>query len=286
MALRIVLVVLGACISLALIGLFAAAVSGRAKRAYPVMPPDQMIQINGESRKVSEWAAEFQPLMMLRSTTATPPLLWVYYEVVEQPDEVTFVYYHVWEDEIHPNPIYHNLYSIFRAAYYGFPVRDIEYFQVGVNRQTGQVSNLLFETSPGSDYYVTYSVHLVERLTKNGSGVFSMKLSEKNGQLISTKENVAVRFQNQRVLVGAATWNHLTQLVTDADADFTISLPAPLKFLSDADYSGMKFVRKSHGDYSSKDSALGLVFGGLSGLVLLSPFVLLMRGASLFKRKQ
>jgi hypothetical protein len=252
----------------------AAFISGRISRTYPVLASGSPVQIHGISRPVSEWAGVFVPKMLLRKENPSPPLLWIFYEVVDnQKEDVTFVYYFVWEDEIHPNPVYHWTYRLFRAAYYGSPVRDIEFLQIKVNRASGDVVEALFETSPGTDYFVTLSKHIVARVAQVEKGQYNLRLSERNGKIIEEKPDVMVCFQETHLLVEAATWNHLTRLAHCDDLEQLADFNVPLKELTDQDYRDFKFARKSQGDFKTQENSASLLLGGSAFVLLMGPVI-------------
>jgi hypothetical protein len=216
-----------------IVPLISASVTGYDQRTYRVLPPKEIVQIAGIRRSVEQLAAKYQPAMFLRSTTPSPPLLWVWYEAVPNQSTLDFVYYHAWQNEIHPKPIIHALYSIYRAAYYGYPLYDIEYFQVSVSRATGEVVGLRFETSPGHDYFAPVNEHLVAQFQRNANGTFKEERLTLDGNLVVVIDEVPLLFNADRVLVGVQSWNHLSRLLAPADQDFDITIQSPLKSLGD-----------------------------------------------------
>lgn len=285
MAFKILLIILGVWMVVASFGLLAAHLGGHVKRAYAVTSAAQRIEIGGEQKSAGEWAEEFRPEVTVRSTNFTPPLLKLLYEVIEQDDVVTFVYYQVWEDEIHPNPLYHKAYRLFRAAYYGSPVRDIEYFEVNVNRTSGAIEQLMFETSPGADYNVRLSEHLIAYVTRAESGDYFMRLTRKNGDPFGAQAFVPVQFEKQHILIGPVTWNHLTVLVDPNDRTYDRRFFAPLAYLTDETYASMKFVRKSQGTFQTVEKGVGAAAGLFGMAAIAIPLGLMMRVGCRIKKK-
>lgn len=225
------------------------ALTGHDKRTYKVLKPDDTIEIAGERVLVSELAITYKPKMFLRSSVKSPPLLWTYYEAVPNDKTVDLIYYYVWENEINPNPFIHKYYSIFRALYYGYPLYDIEYFQVNVSRSDSYVAGLRFETSPVNDYYTTVTEHIAVHIDKSVNGNYNEQRFTQGGKLIKRTSNISVKFDEPHVLVGVQTWAHVSCLLNDNDYD--IYLNAPLKPLTSEDYRHYKFVRKSQGDHKT-----------------------------------
>jgi hypothetical protein len=235
-------------------GFVFAYLSGHDARAYTVMLPEAEVEIAGKSIFISELASLYQPVMNLRQTNPSPSLLWTWYEAVRTDSGIDLVYYQVWEDEINPDPFLHWLYHIFRAAYYGSPVRDIEYFQISVSAADGDVQKMMFETSPKDDYFVTFSKHLVACYQQRPDGLFDASLRERSSGLeVSNPSGVAPLFEDHHIQILAQTWNHLTRLVTPADTNL-MQLPSQMKFLTGEDYAAYKFVRKSQGDYRTREN--------------------------------
>ena len=127
-------------LGLLLVGAFLAAfLTGRISRDYEVLSPDARVSLAGEEVAVEELAARFVPLLFLRPETTSPPLLGVWYEAIPTDEGIDLVYHFNWENEVNPNAGINPLYALFRAAYFGYPLRDIEYFQVGLDLETGLV---------------------------------------------------------------------------------------------------------------------------------------------------
>jgi hypothetical protein len=236
-----------------IVPLVSASITGYDQRTYVVLLPEEIVQIAGIRQSVKQLAAKYQPAMFLRSATPSPPLLWVWYEAIPNQTTLDFVYYHNWRNEIHPIPLIHVLYSIHRAAYFGYPLYDIEYFQVSISRATGEIIGLRFESSQGDDYFASVNEHLVARYQRDPDGTFQERLSSTKGDLISMTDEVPVLFNSDHILVGVQTWNHLSRLLTAEDHDFDVALKAPLKHLDNQDYARYKFVRKSQGDHQTRE---------------------------------
>ncbi len=256
-------------IVLAALLLAAAAATGYDKPAFPVLESGARVTIEGNETTISDLAAKYQPVMALRSTTPSPPLLWVWYQAVPAKDSIDLIYYHVWQDEINPNPWVHKVYSLFRAAYYGYPLYDIEYLQVSVSPQNGAITGLRFETSPGNDYFPTLSEHKLVRYQLCADGSYEELVIKKDGEVLSRTPGAPVFFEGQHVRVGAATWNHLTRLVAPAETDYNIRFNPELKPLAAEEYAHYKFVRKSQGDHRTAENTVGFVLSRLAMLVIL-----------------
>jgi hypothetical protein len=271
-----------AIIFLPLVFLLAAALTGHDQRAYNVLAPNDMVEIGGDQRSVAKLATKYQPYMNLRASTPSPNLLWVWYEAVPTEHSIDMIYYHVWENEINPNPNIHTLYSLFRAAYYGYPLYDIEYLQVSISRLNGDVDGLLFETSPQDSYFITLSEHIVDRYILKDDDIYDRVQTTRTGEKPIPASNVSVPFNGEHVLVLAQTWNHLTRLLSPADSD-AVWLDAQLKPLSAEEYAHFKFVRKSQGDHRTHEKRWTLALATLAMYFLIiipSGVILKLKGHS------
>ncbi|MBN2548992.1 MAG: hypothetical protein JXB15_07540 [Anaerolineales bacterium] len=266
--------------------LAAASLTGRTQRAYPTIAPDYTLEIAGDRIDVHDLAIAYQPIMHLRPEILSPPLLWVWYEAVSAGDNLDLVYYHVWENEIHPNPIIHKAYALFRAAYYGYPIRDIEYLQMSVRRSDGMVSGLMFETSPQEDYNVMISEHLIARYNLRPDGLYDQRITKQNGEFVSETPGLELLFDGQHVKALAQTWNHLTRLLTLEDSS-AYPLSTDLRNLTAGEYSRDKFVRKSQGDHRTPENPVSRVMGLLAMFFnLLIPGMLVVLLSRAHKKPQ
>jgi hypothetical protein len=267
--LNIILVTITLIVFLAAFGIVFAYSTGHELRSYPVLPPEAQVEIAGKTLSVSELALAYQPLMNLRKNNPSPPLLWTWYEAAKTASGVDLVYYQVWGDEIHPDPFNHGLYRIFRWAYYGSLLRDIEYFQISLSASNGAVREMLFETSPGDDYFIAFSQHLAARYRRRPDGLFDATLGNPSSGLeVSHLSGVAPLFDRGHVRVLAQTWNHLTRLLTASDSNL-IRLSTQLKFLTAEEYAAFKFVRKSQGDHKTRENPCTRRIASLANLILL-----------------
>jgi hypothetical protein len=252
-----------------LVLVLALALTGHDKRAYFVLPPDRIIEIAENKTTISDLASSYKPKMYLRPSTPSPPLLWIWYEAIPTEDTIDIVYYFTWENEIHPNPVLNIFYSFFRSKYYGTPLYDIEYLQINVERTSGKIKKIRFETSPEEDYFITISEHLMVSYFRKSGNIYDEILMTRKGELVDKRNNVQINFDETHVLVGVQTWNHLTRIITNEDDDFSVLQDAPLIPLSEDDYSHYKFVRKSQGDHKTKEKRWALLLANVSIFIFI-----------------
>ena len=85
--------------------LVAAALTGRDRRAYSTLKPDERVTIARPEISVHDLAETYRPLMHIRPSTPSPPLLWIWYEAVPTDDSIDIVYYFSWDGEVGPSRI-------------------------------------------------------------------------------------------------------------------------------------------------------------------------------------
>ncbi|TXJ05174.1 MAG: hypothetical protein E6Q27_06245 [Aeromicrobium sp.] len=233
------------------------ALTGHVPRAYEdqVLPVDSTVDIAGTQFTVDEVAARFRPSMSIASENKTPPILDVKYEVIDNTDANAWslVYFFVWEDETHPNALYDRSYWIYRAARYGYPVRDIEYVQIDVDKTTGEINRIRFESSPDDDYNPTFAQHYTDQYVQNADGSYRMFKDGSGDVKPFSLPSVQVPFDGEKVSLAAATWNHLYRLARDSDHLVDGSQSARLSYLTAEEYQNVKYVRKGTGDFRTSE---------------------------------
>lgn len=284
MIVRLLLIGLVVAILFVAAVLVAAAVTGRDRRAYRVLRPADTVILGGQPMTIVELASRYRPYVYLRETTPSPPLLWVWYEAIPRGNHIDLVYYFNWKDEVNPNPAIHRLYSVFRAAYYGFPLYDIEYFQVGIDTRDSSISRVRFETSDGNDFYQPFPTHITVIGERRADGEFVVSQISDSGEVLSGPRPSRAGPNGVRLRVGIQTWNHLSQLLTEEEVRHGfLRIPeaeAPLRYLSDGDYRRFKFVRKSQGDHRTRQNPRSAIVAILAVAIFVILPIRLIRFAA------
>jgi hypothetical protein len=266
--LRILFTTLGVFISIGILLLVSVAITGRVKRAYSVLPPEASTVIGNRPTTIQTLAEQYIPEMYIREMTPSPPLLWVFYEAVDSQKTIDLTYYYVWEDEINPVPLFNKAYWLFRAAYYGYPVRDIEFLEIKINPDTGKVIEILFETSPNDNYFITISEHIRARYLSQADDTYLEIRSNRNNIEISRQTGIKPLFNGLHVQSLVQTWNHLSRLLTNKDEDVN-KINITIRQLSDQEYRAYKFTRKSQGDHQTNENPLSVALGVIATTCLV-----------------
>ncbi len=256
--------------------LLAAALTGRDQRTYTTWPADTTIMSGEREVVLVNYAARYAPVIRTNPAHLPPNVEHIWYQAVVRGDTVVLVYYLLWENELHPNPIVHRLYETYRWAVYG-SVRDIEYIELHIDRNTGVVQRMRFETATDGDYNRQWTTHLYAYLDLNAAGNgYDYCILDHEGSCQSDYTLIdGVWDAGNRPVVGVMTWNHLYTLLPDDDyGAYTHVIDAPLRYLTDDDFRDEKLARRSQGDLkvqtdNSLRNVLRVIFWSLSALFTL-----------------
>ncbi|NTW31971.1 MAG: hypothetical protein HGB12_04995 [Bacteroidetes bacterium] len=225
--------------------IYSACYTGNKSRNYKVINSNEQIILADKSYSASEIAKIYQPVIRANPKYEIQKLLWTWYEVIDKSSYYEIVYYNCWENEINPDHTFDFLYKIYRALYFGYPIFDIEYFQVNINKKTAKAESYLFETSINNDYNQKIIKHYISKIKRISDTLFTNETYEKNGnKLISN--NLLLKTTLNRVHLGIKTWNHLLCPISEEnEGTYNVIFDSELKELSAGDYEKYKFCRKS-----------------------------------------
>lgn len=218
------------------------------ERDYIVLSPSDEIKVANHSYTVEEVALRYQPIIYQSPELAGPIPFASKYEVIPRNHELILVYHMYWQDEIHPNPIIHFLYRLFRIYYYGSSL-DIESVEIWVDSETGKITRIVFETEPSEDVKPFAPSHEHAEINLLPDGRYAKVESGK-------MRMVNLLFENGHVEIEVLTWNH----------DYSIhkgkamtSHKPPLSFLTDEEYAKERFVRRRLRKYVTRNEFLLLI---------------------------
>jgi hypothetical protein len=234
--------------------LLSAALTGRAGRDYDYLESGTVITLKGNPLSLEAMARAYQPQITMDSQYMPPNVVAIWYQAVSRDDAITFVYYLDWENEIHPQPVVHWLYEVYRRAVYGSE-HDIEYVEITVDTRTGDVEKVRYETSPAGIYNRDVPVHLVAVLEHNTdwTGYQYTVRDRDSGELLSSDTVAGIWNAENPVTLAVFTWNHLYTLrsVGASDDHADVAIEAPLRYLTDAVFAQYQFARRSQGDVAT-----------------------------------
>jgi hypothetical protein len=228
--------------------------TGYVSRSYEVLKPDEKVKIANDWLTLTDVALKYQPQFYMRPDTTSPNVLMLWWHAVDDrtSNTLALIYHVTWEDEILPNPLLHQLYRIYRAIYYGMPVRDIEYVQINISYIDGTIQRVRYEGTFADNYDSLISEHKIIKIISHKDGVLEYSYRV-DGSIVSIREidslEVPLRF-------GVASWSHQFVLLDPEDILYTQKLEMPLVYLDDDNYRRYKFARKSQGDYVTHESSL------------------------------
>jgi hypothetical protein len=230
--------------------LLSAWMTGRDRRSYTVLPPDDQVILAGKTHSVIALAERFKPIIMDSPDHQPPNPTGMWVQVINREEDLTIVYYGAWEDEQHPAPLSHTIYGLYRQVFYG-SFQDFEYIELHISHETGELVRVRFETA-GPDYaYNEVAPHLVATINRTGDG-YSYSITTLDGQQMIPERTLSDSewlSADGHVTLAVQTWNHVFQLVPSASS--LQALDMPLRFLDDESYSRFKFSRRSQGDIAT-----------------------------------
>jgi hypothetical protein len=190
----------------------------------------------------------------MRKGTMSPPTLGMWWEAIDAGDTIALIYHPVWQDEVHPIPWVDKLYRIYRAIYYGTPVRDIEYIQVNIRRRDGLIQRIRYEDSSADSYYAPISSH--RPVTINRDGCDYVEQSNRSKKVLVSGD---------QIYLGIATWSHQLTLLDDNNYGYTIPGSMPLMYLHEEDYKEYRLARRSQGDFKTREN----IFSKITKIILV-----------------
>lgn len=262
---------LGFLVSLTVLALFLA-MTGYIPRDYDVLNPSDQIDVSGVSLTVEEAAKMYRPYFYIDPNTNSPPAIMLWWHAVDDRKnrDLVLIYHMVWEDEIHPNPVIHRIYRLYREIYYGTPVFDVEYVQINVSYEDGSIRRVRYEGTFSDGYYAPIHKHKVVVIVSDGISAVENVLHT-DGTVKASRQVSPPKFP---LRFGVASWSHQFVLLESSDTSYTSEISMPMKFLSDEEYQKYKFARKSQGDFVTREpSWIGFTAGVLFLCLLGLPYL-------------
>jgi len=236
-------------------------------RVSPVLDGSSTLELGSVKLTGEQIASRYKPIVRQKSAWQDRPLR-IQYEVFEEASEYTIRYHIVWLDETHPIRPLNLIYRPFRILYYGSTV-DIERIQVSVDRNTGRISTVVFETEP-SKGSSAFPSHARAELSRRGQG-YALLID--NGQAVEASPT----FKGDRVEILVSNWNH--EFSISFSPLGTTAFDLPLGFLGDDEYVALRYATRMQANsdrfHKARTGILLMCWFILSPLVILltrSPF--------------
>jgi hypothetical protein len=250
-------------------------ISGYLPRVYSVLQPEDAVFLKGETIKAADLAAEYAPEFYVNPAFAQAPLQEVGFEVLDTAGQLNIIYRPQWADEFHPQTLKDIAYRSFRFLYYGLSTKDIEYIQLSIDKETGAVNQLQFESAAeGKNYNSPRQQHLVTTYEQRDNNVWRVVEDKAGKQLID--EPVPMRdIRPADLRFTSTTWNHLLALTPTTTAKARKQEYSLTSFDADA-FKSLKIARRSQGDIATRESKASIWIVFLVNLIPLGLFSLII----------
>lgn len=191
-----------------------------------------MLEVGAMKLTANQVASRYKPIVRQRIMSPNQPLKMTC-EIIDEEARYVINYSIVWPDEINPIPLLNTIYKLFRVFYYG-SAYDIELIQLAVNKISGAVSEVLFETEPEPEggVFPSHARAILRRLDDAYALVVGSRDLIEAGPV----------FRNERIEILASSWNHefcihFSHLETEA-------FDLPLEFLTDYEYITQRYATR------------------------------------------
>lgn len=252
----------------ACLGLCLARLSGDSPRSFPVLPPDDSVSIGSSSHTVDEIARRYRPRIVELPQARPDPVVGVSYEAWTDGDDLLITYFFTWSDEVHPYPVAHALYGLYRWAYY-LGRQDVEYIQVRVSGD-GDVLGVRFESAADLDPWTSRPVH-VDASAEPVGPTWRRYLTDDDGDrpvLVDVPAPVG-----ERMVLYVATWNHLLDVLPPpldvGGWEEAPDSPLPVH-RSASDYEAQAGARRGHPSPESTETPGRALLGQAGGVMYVS----------------
>ena len=218
-------------------------------RDYSTLNPND--EINGQ--KVLEIVEKYKPIFYQEEHIKKDIQL-IFYEAIDQKENLVLIYRPLWKDEIHPNFFLNLIYKYYRWYYYN-SIKDIEFVEMVIDKQTGDIQSFSFEAlAEGSS--INAPKHEFTNIIKKGEDF-----------LCTTKNNalIDVLLEKAHIVFQVNTWNHLLLLGNKPDGKKFDSFLYPL---TNKLYRRSAISRRSSGYIKTKTNRTLTILTSFSLLII------------------
>jgi hypothetical protein len=113
--------------------------TGSSKREYSLLSLDAKLSIGQVNYATNELAEKHLPLISFSSDDNESNIEKVFYEIIDLKEQIVINYYFQWSSEKHPNIFINLADKIWRFVYYRFSVSDLEFIQLNLDKNSGNV---------------------------------------------------------------------------------------------------------------------------------------------------
>ncbi|MFT7161719.1 MAG: hypothetical protein ACI9GZ_002906, partial [Bacteroidia bacterium] len=113
--------------------------TGSSKREYSLLSLDAKLSIGKVNYATNELAEKHLPQISFSSDDNKSKIEKVFYEIIDFKEQIIINYYFQWSSENHPNIIINLLDKVWRFIYYRFSVSDLEFIQLNLDKNSGNV---------------------------------------------------------------------------------------------------------------------------------------------------
>lgn len=214
--------------------------TGKVERQYDVLSPEETIFLKNIPVSVEYIAMKYLPEFYTLIELQKPEPEKITYEIIHKDGNISIVYRLHYPNEIGPLILIDQLYSMFRIFYYGSK-KDIEFVQIDVNKDTGEIIRIQFETSQASPISLI-QIHKPVKIIKRDDGNYLMNIGKKHQYL----QNLPLNETHLQIAI--VTWNHLFSLRNNK-INYKKIDGVGFVFLDDKSYRDNKMIRRSAGDF-------------------------------------
>lgn len=218
--------------------------TGNVEREYNVVEPNETVLFKNQPSNIENLAEHYLPEMYILKELQDIKPEEVYYEVIDRDRNFSIVYRVIYSTETVPSFLLNSIYSAYRTLFYGSK-KDIEFVQFDINKETGAINRVLFETSSTSSKSLL-QIHKLTEIIKYNDG-YLMKIREESQYL----EDLHLNDTHLQIVV--VTWNHLFSVFNNK-TDYIKIGTIPLSFLDKEEYKDYKMARRSAGDFKSREN--------------------------------
>lgn len=186
-------------------------ITGRANRDYRSFAENTQIRVSGRDISLGELTRRYALVLYVDARLGNMRPLRILYDAVAGGENLMLINYFVfWPDEIHPNPFTHLIYREFRKLFYG-SAEDIEFIQIVISIETGDVVRVAFERDPSGRHDHPSPRH--ELLIASRKTAAEAFYTTGSGRTVhGSCGAVAVAFDGKRAKILTGTWNHIHEL--------------------------------------------------------------------------